>query len=273
MIFQGQPDYSMETVAGEPEPARSRSVAGAGAAASTKVPAGARNRRVGELESPPIRLAVVDPTGRVMAAFGSLLTSSNRFLHLGVCPSVQHVLRLHDAHPPEMMLVDIASMGSYGLRQDLTIACRLFSDTHVVAVPVAGDVNGLKAALVTGVVGHLPVEFEAQQAWKRLGDIRSRPTRRDPKVMQACIRDMCHDGFVGPSRRSALSRGELTVLDAMAESGSYEAVYARLQISPNTVRSYASTACRKLGAASLPEALLNGGSLLWGPDGGDGKAA
>lgn len=201
----------------------------------------------------PIRVAVVEDNGPLLASLGQLLAVSEGLECVGTFSDAEDFLKQAKKLRPNVVLMDIGLPGMSGI-EALARLNESLRDVEVLMLTVYEDDKKIFDALCMGAAGYLLKRTQPDRIVDAIKDIHRGGTPMSPEVARRVVTRF-RNAAPGSDVSTRLSSRERDVLDGLVDGLSYKMIADRLSVSIDTVRSHIKHIYDKLHINSKAEAI------------------
>jgi len=220
----------------------------------------------------PIRVLLIDDDPGFIAAAQTALAMPPDLSCVGVAHSPANARRLLGELAPDVALVDMGLAGNPLAGVELIAHMREVHPTcEPLAVTVFDDVSTVLAAIQAGASGYVLKGGSAEELCAQIRVVRYGGSPVSPPIARLLLKHLSagvvHAGGVpGPADAPALSTNELQMLRLAAKGCSHDEIAQAMEVSRNTVLTYAKRCYRKLQVHSRTEAIYEARRMGLLPD-------
>ncbi len=203
---------------------------------------------------PPYRVLIADDHPIVLEGIRSLLTSDIRLQVIGEASNGQDAIRLTEAQRPDVIVLDIAMPGGYGLDALATLK-RRFPGTMIVMHTVHTSPQYVHDCLVGGVKGYVVKGDLHANVLTAVLSVLEGKMYLSPSVSQTIVDRYLAAEQIAPGKGEVLTPREREILRLSAQGLRAKEIARRLDLSAKTVQNHRYRVMKKLGLRNSSELL------------------
>jgi DNA-binding NarL/FixJ family response regulator len=200
----------------------------------------------------PIRLLIVDTERVVLLGLTTLFAVARNCQVIAEATTADQAIELSRRHTPEIVILDAdLPRGSAMIATQRIVADN--PGTRVITLASTADPQTIIAAIHTGIGGYVLKRTEPSRLVDAVEIVASGGLYFDDAVI-AAVREWFRAGRPASDGLARLSHQERRILRLIAEGKTNRDIAGVLKLSEYTVKTYVSSALKKLGLASRAEA-------------------
>ncbi|TYZ10976.1 response regulator transcription factor [Hymenobacter lutimineralis] len=200
----------------------------------------------------PLALAIIEDDPEVRFLLSHYLDQQPGMRCVLVCESSEDFLaELSNSLPPDVVLLDLGLPGLSGL-DTLPLIKERLPQAEVIVQTMFDDLDRIYLALSRGASGYLLKNLPLAEVQQAIRDVAAGGGTFSPAVARRVLN---HFKPVAATHPNSLSAREQQVLEAIVDGLADKEIAQRLELRPETVRSYVKTVYRKLHVSGRIELL------------------
>ncbi len=200
----------------------------------------------------PVRVVIVEDQRATRQGLADLIGTSPGLAVAGQHESMEEALPAIQAHPPDVVLVDIGLPGMSGVEGVRRIHQR-FPELPMLMLTVLDDDDTVFAAICAGACGYLLKETEPPRIVECIRELHAGGAPMSPAIARKVVLTL---RGVAPDRADAeLSSRQSEILQLLAEGHSYKSCATQLNVSLDTIRFHVRKIYDRLHVNSRAEAV------------------
>ena len=198
-------------------------------------------------------VVIVEDDGGLREQLVQILDSASDIKCLGAYRSGEEALPQILEKRPEVVLMDIKLPGMSGI-QCVTEIKKVIPDMQILMVTIYEDSERIFRALKAGANGYLVKSGPPEQLLESIRDVHKGGAPMSSHIARKVVK---HFHLIGPSvtETENLSPREREVLDLLGQGFIYKEIGDKLNIGPETVRTYVKNICQKMHVRGRIEAV------------------